>query len=446
MDIRNVGAQNPRLALRLAKRLPTSLEIALFSTIVVACPNAYGPLDSSLSDSSSATDPLPVCSDGKADHPEEECDDANDDNADECTNACTIATCGDGIVGPGETCDDANSDGTDYCTNTCKSAICGDGIVGPNETCDDANDDDTDSCRNDCGYCGDGITQAQSEECDEGGENSDNGACTSQCSTAVCGDGLIQDSVEECDDGASNSDNASCTSTCKQASCGDGLIQNAVEECDDGFANSDTASCTSACKSATCGDGLTHENVEDCDDAGVFDPSAECCSESCKRCRYVFSTSEPYYGGLEGYSGATDKCVTHANSANLANWSRFKPCLSDDNGSPADGRIDPSFEGDYVLVDGTIVAKGISDLTDGDINHPINVDEYGNQVFYSYVWTSTSASGNQSVPNPCVDFASSNSMYSSGVGRTDSTLSSWTSYVTYPCNNPCGLYCFEDIP
>lgn len=383
---------------------------------LVACPSAYGPLDGGTAGTTSTTDLAPYCGDGKADHPEEECDDANDDNTDDCNNNCLLAKCGDGIIGPGETCDDANNNSNDSCTNLCQSAACGDGIVGP------------------------------SEECDEGGGNSDNGFCTSQCTTAVCGDGLIQDSVEECDDGASNGDNASCTSMCKQASCGDGLIQDTVEECDDGDANSDTASCTSACKSATCGDGLTHENVEDCDDAGVFDPSAECCSDSCKRCRYVFSTSGTYYGNLGGYSGATAKCITHASSANLANWSRFKPWLSDDTGSPANGRIDPSFVGDYVLVDGTLVANGIADLTDGDIDHVINVDEYGNPLPYSYVWTSTSTSGNLLALNPCVGFSSFSSMYTSGVGHTNSSLASWTSYMTSPCNNYYGLYCFEDIP
>jgi cysteine-rich repeat protein len=48
--------------------------------------------------------------------------------------------------------------------------------------------------------CGDGILGGP-EQCDEGANNSDEGACTTQCTTAVCGDGFVRAGVEQCDDG-----------------------------------------------------------------------------------------------------------------------------------------------------------------------------------------------------------------------------------------------------
>ena len=51
----------------------------------------------------------------------------------------------------------------------------------------------------------------------------------------ACGDG-VDDPGEECDDGPNNSDQGACTLDCHLASCGDGLVQTAVEQCDDGNA------------------------------------------------------------------------------------------------------------------------------------------------------------------------------------------------------------------
>ncbi len=78
----------------------------------------------------------------------EDCDDGNNTDTDTCTNACTAAKCGDGVVQAGvEECDDGNSNDADACSNACKSAFkdvsftnCGKtGISGPNQSqCDSA--------------------------------------------------------------------------------------------------------------------------------------------------------------------------------------------------------------------------------------------------------------------------------------------------------------------
>ncbi len=56
------------------------------------------------------------------------------------------ATCGDGITSaPTEECDDGNSDEHDSCV-ACKFAICGDRFVSPDEVCDDGNTTTGDGC------------------------------------------------------------------------------------------------------------------------------------------------------------------------------------------------------------------------------------------------------------------------------------------------------------
>lgn len=384
-----------------------------FLLLVSACPSAYSVLDDGPADSST-TEPFSECGDGVL-QPPEECDDGNLDDNDQCTHKCTNSICSDGIVGPDEACDDANDEDQDACTNACTAATCGDGIVGPGEACDDANENNDDGCNTSCGYCGDDY---------------------------------LDSDFEECDNGNTNSDTNSCTSVCKIASCGDGLVQNGVEDCDDG--NSDeNDDCLSDCTPAVCGDGYIKVGVEECDDPGAFDPTAECCSDDCKRCRFVFATSATYYGNLDspgGYDGAISICENHAMNAGLANPQAYRPWLSDDYGSPASSRLDDSFNGLYLRIDGEIIASGWSDLTDGQLASPINISETGTGLGYTFAWTGTDILGYQSMADPCNDFNTTSMSVYGSAGRTNVTDSGWTEYSTYTCNNQFGLYCFEDLP
>lgn len=51
--------------------------------------------------------------------------------------------------------------------------------------------------------CGNGIVD-DGEECDEGIDNEDSEACTSECLINVCGDGKVYEDAEECDEGDQN--------------------------------------------------------------------------------------------------------------------------------------------------------------------------------------------------------------------------------------------------
>ncbi|HLT36574.1 MAG TPA: DUF4215 domain-containing protein [Enhygromyxa sp.] len=65
-------------------------------------------------------DPPADCGNGVIDG-DEECDDGNTIDIDACSNACTMAVCGDGLIQIhlGETCDDGNTVGGDGCASSC---------------------------------------------------------------------------------------------------------------------------------------------------------------------------------------------------------------------------------------------------------------------------------------------------------------------------------------
>ena len=76
------------------------------------------------------------------------CDGPEDCESGHCVDGrCSEPVCGDGFVGADEECDDGNDIDTDECTNACTIAVCGDGIVGPDEVCDDGG---RGGCAEDC--------------------------------------------------------------------------------------------------------------------------------------------------------------------------------------------------------------------------------------------------------------------------------------------------------
>ncbi len=164
----------------------------------------------------------------------------------------------------------------------------------------------------------------------------------------------------------------------------------------------------------------------------------------------VFVTSTTYDGNLGGLSGADSKCQARADAAGLPGT--FKAWLSNSTTNAAD-RLDHSTV-DYVMTNGTVVANGWSDLTDGSLDAGICRTETGTQVnscgfSYAIVWSNTAGNGTKLTSNQgsfCLDWTSNQSgEFANLGGGTNITDSYWTYYAggTDACNVSKRLYCFE---
>jgi hypothetical protein len=169
---------------------------------------------------------------------------------------------------------------TPDCNIDCTTPSCGDSKVNRHFTPKDAL----------------GNPAAGPEQCDDGGANSDNAACTALCQVNVCGDHHKRIGVEACDDGGVDTSN--CNANCTTPTCGDGHVnlqftpKDALgnpapgpEQCDNGTVagvnqNQDSAACTSTCQINVCGDGKKLEGVEQCDSSGI---DTDQCDKDCTR-------------------------------------------------------------------------------------------------------------------------------------------------------------------
>ncbi len=192
--------------------------------------------------------------------------------------------------------------------STCQST-CGDGVVAANEACDLGKDAGGKSlntgayggCKADCSlapYCGDSVTTAGSEDCDDGVNNTaydiaGSTACAPGCKHPdYCGDATLDSSYGEiCDLGAQNGQVSyglgACTASCTPTPfCGDNL-KNGTEQCDAGPQNGTPASnCDLGCR-VKCGNGAVDVG-EECDNG---------------------SDAQGKSLNVGGYSGCTSVCL-----------------------------------------------------------------------------------------------------------------------------------------
>jgi cysteine-rich repeat protein len=238
-----------------------------------------------------------VCGDGKVNTTGgEQCDKGAGQNANnrDCRADCQNNICTDGFqntLGPLniEACDDGDQDNFNECNNACQSASCGNMTIENGEMCDDGNEENTDSCI-ECATarCSDGFTQAGVEQCDDG--DLDNGdGCSSTCRVEGCGNGIL-DPGEECDDnevpsplpGAAVNQNA-CVGQCDIARCGDGFLRTdimGIEQCDDGNTTSGDG-CSDTCRNEGCGNGQIDPG-EQCDGGENPPVGGDGCDVNCQ--------------------------------------------------------------------------------------------------------------------------------------------------------------------
>ena len=154
------------------------------------------------------------------------------------------------------------------------------------------------------------TTTEEPETTDEPGSGSgdDTTAGTSSSTETTmdpgtCGDGSLNPG-EQCDAGPENSDEGLCTSTCTSAKCGDGFVQPG-EVCDNGVNDNAYGGCAPGCVALGphCGDGAVDEDIEACDGGDPWDAVSGCLlncqyAQSCKQIREAFPDDETLADGV----------------------------------------------------------------------------------------------------------------------------------------------------
>jgi uncharacterized repeat protein (TIGR01451 family)/LPXTG-motif cell wall-anchored protein len=134
-------------------------------------------------------------------------------------------------------------------------------------------------------YCGDGIKNQLTEQCDGTDWVGEHQACTQDCQLIDlpwCGDGIKND-AEECDGTDGVGEHQACTEQCTIVNldwCGDG-VKNGDEECDGTDGVSEHYLCTDNCTLEYvpyCGDNIVQE-PEQCDDGNIIDGDG--CTANC---------------------------------------------------------------------------------------------------------------------------------------------------------------------
>ncbi len=160
----------------------------------------------------------------------------------------------------------------------------------------------------------------------------------------------------------------------------------------------------------------------------------------------VFATSASFNGNLGGLTGADAICQAEADDpASIVPAGTYLAWLSDGTDSP-DTRFTKSSH-PYLLPDGTKIAEDYSDLTDGLILHPINIDPTGKLLGgIQKFWTGTKADGTtapQSVT--CTGWTADPLPYHHGMhGQTNLTISTWsTMHANDSCRSFSRLLCVQ---
>jgi hypothetical protein len=192
--------------------------------------------------------------------------------------------------------------------------------------------------------------------------------------------------------------------------------------------------------------------------------------------KVVFVSSQLYDGNFGagqrvlGHLEADNRCQVLADAAGLGGTYRAWISGRVDTGSGplAHGAVDRFAQAfvPYKLVNGTKVADNWADLTDGSLDHAIDLDEHGSPVgSETRVWTNTRADGRawdnstQCAQGPSIDipglwtwscgapsWTAGDCQFQSGkYGQANSTSGAWTGATSsnVACDSQFHIYCFE---
>ncbi len=170
-------------------------------------------------------------------------------------------------------------------------------------------------------------------------------------------------------------------------------------------------------------------------------PLAVCVGSSCLAGARVFVTQKTYDGDLNGVNGADNKCRNAAINAGLGSF--WRAWVSTSSGSPSSRFHQSTIP--YRLLDGTEIASNWSDLTDGALDHPINLSQKLKVLSGGEVWTNSTASGSASPSDGCYGFTSNGSgAPRARVGSLADSDLKWSSIYTEFCDRTnVRIYCFE---
>ncbi|MFW6050710.1 MAG: hypothetical protein ACODAU_06020 [Myxococcota bacterium] len=153
--------------------------------------------------------------------------------------------------------------------------------------------------------------------------------------------------------------------------------------------------------------------------------------------------------GATGVAAGDAICQTLAEEAGLVGATGYRAWLSDDTTSASE-RI--AAVGPWVRGDGLLVAESLPEaLEAGALRTSIAVDENGDHVPNSQVWTGTDEDGTTTPDQHCGGWTDSVDVPMAGdpEGATGSTAEAgrgWTSSRTSLCGYAARLHCFDDSP
>jgi len=187
---------------------------------------------------------------------------------------------------------------------------------------------------------------------------------------------------------------------------------------------------------------------------GEVTPLAPADEEAEDHTHLIFVTDDTFDGNLGGLEGANEKCQSAADATGNRELSgTWMAMLSDDSFnlvylmlhvSDPYGTNYISNDAPFYRMDGQMIANNISDLFDGSIEVPININEYNDTITTapSSVWTGSNETGG-SVENTCDYWASDIARNLGAAGRIDRTDTNWLGNSDFGCNMENRLYCLR---